>query len=63
MIHKIKLFIIISVFAISFHSAQATNDQETERSLLIDELIQEHGFDEQYVLNIFDNIFFNITTI
>ena len=58
MIHKIKLFIIISVFAISFHSAQATNDQETERSLLIDELIQEHGFDEQYVLNIFDNMKF-----
>ena len=58
MIHKIKNFIILSVIAINFHSAQASTDQEAEKSLLIDELIQEHGFDEQYVLNIFDNMKF-----
>ena len=58
MIHKIKHFIIISVIAINFHSAQASTNQEAEKSLLIDELIQEHGFDEQYVLNIFENMKF-----
>ena len=58
MIHKIKHFIILSVIAINFHSAQASTDQEAEKSLLIDELIQEHGFDEQYVLNIFENMKF-----
>ena len=58
MIHKIKHLIILSVIAINFHSAQASTDQEAEKSLLIDELIQEHGFDEQYVLNIFENMKF-----
>ena len=58
MIHKIKHFVILSVIAINFHSAQASTDQEAEKSLLIDELIQEHGFDEQYVLNIFENMKF-----
>ena len=58
MIHKIKHFIILSVIAINFHSAQASTNQEAEKSLLIDELIQEHGFDEQYVLNIFENMKF-----
>ena len=56
MIHKIKHFVILSVIAINFHSAQASTDQEAEKRLLIDELIQEHGFDEQYVLNIFENM-------
>ena len=58
MIHKIKHFVILSVIAINFHSAQASTNQEAEKSLLIDELIQEHGFDEQYVLNIFENMKF-----
>ena len=58
MIHKIKHFIILSVIAINFHSVQASTNQEAEKSLLIDELIQEHGFDEQYVLNIFENMKF-----
>ena len=58
MIHKIKHFVIISVIAINFYSAQASTNQEAEKSLLIDELIQEHGFDEQYVLNIFENMKF-----
>ncbi len=58
MIHKIKHFVILSAIAINFHSAQASTDQEAEKSLLIDELIQEHGFDEQYVLNIFENMKF-----
>ena len=58
MIHKIKHFFILAVIAINFHSAQASTDQESEKSLLIDELIQEHGFDEQYVLNIFENMKF-----
>ena len=49
---------ILSVIAINFHSAQASTNQEAEKSLLIDELIQEHGFDEQYVLNIFENMKF-----
>ena len=58
MIRKIKHFVILSVIAINFHSAQASTNQEAEKSLLIDELIQEHGFDEQYVLNIFENMKF-----
>ena len=58
MIHKIKHFIILSAIAFNFHSVQASTDQEAKKSLLIDELIQEHGFDEQYVLNIFENMKF-----
>ena len=58
MIHKIKHFIILYTIALNFYSAQASTDQEAEKSLLIDELIQEHGFDEQYVLNIFENMKF-----
>ena len=49
MIHKIKHFVILSAIAVNFYSVQASTDQEAEKSLLIDELIQEHGFDEQYV--------------
>ena len=58
MIHKIKHFVILSAIAVNFYSVQASTDQEAEKSLLIDELIQEHGFDEQYVLNIFENMKF-----
>ena len=58
MIHKIKHFIILYTIAVNFYSVQASTDQEAEKSLLIDELIQEHGFDEQYVLNIFENMKF-----
>ena len=58
MINKIKLFIIISSIVINFDSAQASSDQEAKKILLIDELIQEHGFDEQYVLDIFNNMKF-----
>ena len=58
MIHKIKCFVILSAIAVNFHSAQALTSQEAEKNLLIDELIQEHGFDEQYVLNIFENMKF-----
>ena len=58
MIHKIKHFVILSAIAFNFYSVQASTDQEAEKNLLIDELIQEHGFDEQYVLNIFENMKF-----
>ena len=58
MIHKIKHFVILSAIAVNFYSVQASTDQEAEKNLLIDELIQEHGFDEQYVLNIFENMKF-----
>jgi len=55
MIHRIKHIFIFSALIINLHPALASTDQEKEKSLLIDELIQEHGFDEQYVLNIFGN--------
>lgn len=55
MIHRIKYIFIFSALIINLHPALASTDQEKEKSLLIDELIQEHGFDEQYVLNIFGN--------
>ena len=58
MIQKIKYFVIVSTIAVNFYSVQASTDQEAEKNLLIDELIQEHGFDEQYVLNIFENMKF-----
>ena len=58
MIHKIKHFVILSAIAVNFYSVDASTDQEAEKNLLIDELIQEHGFDEQYVLNIFENMKF-----
>ena len=55
MIHRIKHIVILSALIINVHPSLASSNQEREKSLLIDELIQEHGFDEQYVLNIFNN--------
>jgi len=55
MIHRTKHIVILSALIINLHPSLASSNQEREKSLLIDELIQEHGFDEQYVLNIFSN--------
>ena len=55
MIYKIKYLAINLALLISLYPTIASTNQEIEKSLLIDELIQEHGFDEQYVMNIFDN--------
>ena len=55
MICQTKDLVINLALLISLYPTVALTDQETEKSLLIDELIQEHGFDEQYVMNIFDN--------
>jgi len=55
MIHQMKYLIINLALLISLYPTIALSDQETEKSLLIDELIQQHGFDEQYVMNIFEN--------
>ena len=55
MIYKIKYLAINLALLISLYPTIASTDQEIEKGLLIDELIQEHGFDEQYVMNIFDN--------
>ena len=55
MIYKIKYLAINLALLISLYPTLASTNQEIEKSLLIDELIQEHGFDEQYVMNIFDN--------
>ena len=55
MIHRIKYIFIFLALIVNLHPALSSTDQEREKSLLIDELIQEHGFDEQYVLNIFGN--------
>ena len=55
MIYKTKYLAINLALLISLYPTLASTDQETEKNLLIDELIQEHGFDEQYVMNIFDN--------
>ena len=55
MIYKIKYLAVNLALLTSLYPALASTNQEIEKSLLIDELIQEHGFDEQYVMNIFDN--------
>ena len=55
MICQTKYLVINLALLISLYPTIALTNQETEKSLLIDELIQEHGFDEQYVKNIFDN--------
>ena len=55
MIRQTKYLVINLALLISLYPTIATTDQETEKDLLINELIQEHGFDEQYVMNIFDN--------
>ena len=55
MIYKTKYLAINLALLISLYPTIASTDQEIEKGLLIDELIQEHGFDEQYVMNIFDN--------
>ena len=55
MICQTKYLVINLALLISLYPTVALTNQETEKSLLIDELIQEHGFDEQYVMNIFDN--------
>ena len=55
MIYKTKYLAISLALLISLYPTIASTDQEIEKSLLIDELIQEHGFDEQYVMNIFEN--------
>ena len=55
MICKTKYLAINLDLLISLYPILASTNQEIEKSLLIDELIQEHGFDEQYVMNIFDN--------
>ena len=55
MICQKKYLLISLALLISLYPTVASTNQETEKSLLIDELIQEHGFDEQYVMNIFDN--------
>ena len=55
MICQTKYLVINLALLISLYPTVALTNQETEKSLLIDELIQEHGFDEQYVKNIFDN--------
>ena len=55
MIYKTKYLAINLALLISLYPILASANQEIEKSLLIDELIQEHGFDEQYVMNIFDN--------
>ena len=55
MIYKTKYLAINLALLISLYPILASTNQEIEKSLLIDELIQEHGFDEQYVMNIFDN--------
>ena len=55
MIYKTKYLAINLALLISLYPILASTDQEIEKGLLIDELIQEHGFDEQYVMNIFDN--------
>ena len=55
MIRQTKCLVINLALLISLYPTIATTDQETEKDLLINELIQEHGFDEQYVMNIFDN--------
>ncbi len=52
------LAIILGLLINLLYPTIASTDQEKEKNLLIDELIQEHGFDEQYVLNIFDNTVF-----
>tara|TARA_B100000405_G_scaffold30161_1_gene21191 strand:- start:85 stop:1068 length:984 start_codon:yes stop_codon:yes gene_type:complete len=55
MIYKIKYLAVNLALLTSLYPTLASTNQEIEKSLLIDELIQEHGFDEQYVMNIFDN--------
>ena len=55
MIYKTKYLAINLTLLISLYPILASANQEIEKSLLIDELIQEHGFDEQYVMNIFEN--------
>ncbi len=55
MIYKTKYLAINLALLISLYPILASTNQEIEKSLLIDELIQDHGFDEQYVMNIFDN--------
>ena len=55
MICQTKYLVINLALLISLYPTVALTNQETEKSLLIDELIQEHGFDEQYVISIFDN--------
>ena len=55
MIHQMKYLIINLALLISLYPTIALSDQQTEKNLLIDELIQQHGFDEQYVMNIFEN--------
>ena len=55
MIRQTKYLVINLALLIGLYPTIATTDQETEKDLLINELIQEHGFDEQYVMNIFDN--------
>ena len=55
MIYKTKYLAVNLALLISLFPTLASTNQEIEKNLLIDELIQEHGFDEQYVMNIFDN--------
>ena len=55
MIRQTKYLALNLALLISLYPTIATTDQEIEKDLLINELIQEHGFDEQYVMNIFDN--------
>ena len=55
MIYKTKYLAIKLALLISLYPTVVLTDQEIEKNLLIDELIQEHGFDEQYVISIFDN--------
>ena len=50
MIYKTKYLAINLALLISLYPTIASTNQEIEKSLLIDELIQEHGFDEQYVI-------------
>ncbi len=55
MIRQIKYTVITLTLLISLYPTIASTEQQKERGVLINELIQEHGFDEKYVMNIFDN--------
>jgi membrane-bound lytic murein transglycosylase B len=57
-INQLKYLPICILILINLHNPFAMADQEQERNLLIDELVQQHGFDEQYIHEIFENIEF-----
>ena len=53
------LLIVVSANLVYPKNIHASNDNlNLGKSSLMDELINDHGFDEQYVLNIFENMKF-----